>query len=50
MIGSYKDRGEYESTVRERPECIRNLIAKTNPIITAAPRQDLFQVTVQFPS
>ena len=50
IIGSYKDLGEYESIVRERPESIRNLIAKTNPIITAAPRQDLFQVIVPFPS
>lgn len=47
---AYQDLGEYESTVRERPESIRNLIAKTNPIIAAAPRQQLFQVIVPLPS
>ena len=46
IIGSYKDLGEYESTTLSRPESIRNLIAKTNPIITAAAQQQLFQVIV----
>ena len=47
---AYQDLSEYEATVRERPESIRNLIAKTNPIIAAPPRQQLFQVIVPFPS
>ncbi len=47
---AYQDLSEYESTVRERPESFRNLIAKTNPIIAAAPRQQLYQVIVPFPS
>ena len=50
IIGAYADLSEYESTVFERPQSIRSLIATTNPIITAAPRQDLFQVIVPFPS
>ena len=50
MVGAYRDLSEYEDIVRERPESIRNLIAKTNPIIAAAPQQQLFQVIVPFPS
>ncbi len=50
VIGAFQDLGEYETTVLMRPESIRNLIAKTNPIIAAAPRQQLFQVIVPFPS
>ncbi len=50
IFGAYQDLSEYESTVRERPESIRNLIAKTNPIITAAPQQQLLQMIVPFSS
>ncbi len=50
IVGAYQDLSEYETTVLARPESIRNLLATTNPIITAPLQQQLFQMIVPFPS